>query len=206
MRKIIVAAFTSMDGVMQAPGGPTEDTSGGFRLGGWTVPYADQDFGQVMGQLFSRPFALLLGRRTYDIFAGHWPKVPADSEDAGLAGLFNGVDKYVATHEPDSLGWKNSHALGPDIVASLRELKRQDGPDLLTQGSSDLLHQLFATDLVDDVQTLTFPILLGKGKRLFGEHGHPGSFRLLESVTTPSGIVASRYQRAGDVQTGSFAL
>ena len=206
MRKIIVAAFLSLDGVMQAPGAPSEDTEGGFAYGGWLVPYADEVFGNSMGELFSRPFELLLGRRTYDIFAAHWPRVPADSEDASIAVLFNGVTKHVATHRPESLAWQNSRGLGDDIVASLRMLKQQDGPDLLTQGSSELVHQLLATDLVDELRLLVFPVLLGKGKRLFDEGSQPAAFRLESSVASPSGIVISRYSREGEVKTGSFGL
>jgi len=206
MRKLIVAAFVSLDGVMQAPGGPDEDTSGGFIHGGWTVPFADAVFGAAMDALFSRPFELLLGRRTYDIFAGHWPRVPADSDDAGLATLFNGVTKHVATHRPESLDWHNSRALGGDIAGALRALKAQDGSDLLTQGSSALVQQLLATDLVDTLQLLTFPALLGSGKRLFGDGAQAASFSLETSVVSPSGILVSRYVRAGEVRTGSFVL
>ncbi|WP_101925090.1 dihydrofolate reductase family protein [Luteimonas rhizosphaerae] len=206
MRRIIVAAFLSLDGVMQAPGGPDEDTGGGFAHGGWTVPFADEVFGEAMGELFARPFELLLGRRTYDIFAAHWPRMPDDGDDAGIARRFNRVAKHVATHRPDSLAWHNSHALGTDIVGALRTLNAQDGPDLLTQGSSELVHQLLAAGLVDELRLLTFPVLLGAGKRLFDSRTQPGAFQLDASVVSPSGIVISRYTRAGDVRTGSFAL
>ncbi|MDH5822844.1 dihydrofolate reductase family protein [Luteimonas sp. RD2P54] len=206
MRKLIVAAFTSLDGVMQAPGGPEEDTDGGFAHGGWLVPHVDEVFGAAMGELFSRPFELLLGRRTYDIFAAHWPRVPADSGDAGMAELLSGVVKHVATHRPDTLAWQNSRGLGEDVVATVRELKRQDGPDLLTQGSSQLVHRLLATDLVDELRLLVFPVLLGEGKRLFPDEGEAAAFRLVESVASPNGILISRYLRAGEVRTGSFAL
>ena len=206
MPRIIVAAFVSLDGVMQAPGGPREDTEGGFVHGGWVVPYVDEAFGNAMGELFSRPFELLLGRRTYDIFAAHWPRVPADSEDRPLADLFNGITKHVATHRPESLAWQNSRELGDDVIATLRTLKQQDGPDLLTQGSSELVHQLFAADLVDEVRLLVFPVLLGKGKRLFADDGKPAAFRLENSLVSASGIVISRYGREGEVRTGSFEL
>lgn len=206
MRKIIVAAFVSVDGVMQAPGGPNEDTEGGFALGGWVVPYVDEAFGTAMGELFSQPFELLLGRRTYDIFAAHWPRVPADSEDRPLADLFNGTTKHVATHRPESLAWQNSRGLGSDLIATLRDLKQQDGPTLLTQGSSALVHQLLATDLVDELRLLVHPVLLGKGKRLFAEDARPVAFRLESSVASSSGVVISRYLRDGEVRTGSFEL
>ena len=206
MRKIIVAAFLGLDGVMQGPGGPSEDTEGGFAHGGWVVPYVDEAFGNAMGELFSRPFELLLGRRTYDIFAAHWPHVPADSQDRPLADLFNGINKHVATHRPQTLEWPNSHGLGDDIIASLRSLKQQDGPDLLTQGSSELVHQLLATDLVDELRLLVHPVLLGKGKRLFADDGKPAAFRLESSLASSSGVVISHYVREGEVRTGSFEL
>ncbi|KPN21025.1 dihydrofolate reductase [Xanthomonas sp. Mitacek01] len=206
MRKLIVAAFISLDGVMQAPGGPEEDTSGGFAFGGWTVPHADAGFGAAMSELFAQPFDLVLGRRTWDIFAGHWPRVPEDGGDAGLARLFNATAKHVATHRGESLDWHNSHALGDDVIGAVRALKAQDGPVLLTQGSSLLVQQLLASDLVDEVRLLTFPVLLGAGKRLFDGHALPASFALEHGVVSPNGIVITRYVRQGAVETGSFAL
>lgn len=206
MRKIIVAAFLSFDGVMQAPGGPSEDTEGDFALGGWTVPYVDEGFGRAMEELFAEPFELVLGRRTYDIFAAHWPRVTEHSGDWPLAQLFNGITKHVATHRPESLEWRNSRGLGDDVIGALRTLKQQEGPHLLTQGSSELLHQLLATDLVDELRLLVFPVLLGKGKRLFDAEGQAAAFRLDGSAASSSGIVVSRYVRAGPVETGSFEL
>jgi dihydrofolate reductase len=213
MRKIIVAAFVSVDGVMQAPGGPDEDPTGGFTFGGWTHPLWDDQGRAAMGELFERPFDLLLGRKTYDIFAAHWPFVPVEPTapgyepfNAAIAQRFNALTKYVATHRPESLVWQNSEALGSDVVARLRVLKAGDGPALLTQGSSELLQTLFAHDLVDELRTLTFPLLLGRGKRLFGGTALPAALELSQSASTPSGIVISRYQRGGAVKTGSFAL
>jgi len=206
MRKLIVAAFVSLDGVMQAPGGPQEDTSGGFAFGGWLVPHAEEVFGQAMQALFSQPFELLLGRRTYDIFAGYWPKVRDDTEDFSIAKLFNSVAKHVATHDPDSLDWHNSHALGADIVSAVRALKQQDGANLLTQGSADLVQQLLAAGLVDELQLLVHPVLLGHGKRLFGDDTAPGAFTLKHSQVTPKGVIIVRYVRKGGVETGSFDL
>ena len=203
MRKLTVAAFISLDGIMQAPGGPDEDTSGGFTLGGWVWPFSHEN-DQAMGGAFERPFELVLGRRTYDIFAGYWPQVPSDAPHGEIADLFNGVVKHVATHRPDTLDWKNSRALGPDVVAAVRELKRVDGADLLTQGSSELVHQLLATDLVDELLLLVFPVLLGRGKRLFDERSLASAFRLTDSKTTPTGVWVSRHTRVGDVPTGSF--
>lgn len=185
MRKLIVAAFVSLDGVMQAPGGPQEDTSGGFTYGGWIVPFAEEVFGQAMQALFSQPFELLLGRRTYDIFADYWPKVKDDTEDFSIANLFNSVPKHVATHSPDTLDWHNSHALGADVSAAVRRLKQQDGADLLTQGSADLVQQLLAADLVDELQLLIHPLLLGRGKRLFGTDAAAGAFTLQHSQVSP---------------------
>lgn len=203
MRKLSVAAFISLDGVVQAPGGPEEDPSGGFAHGGWIVPYSDGT-GEAMGGAFSRPFELVLGRRTYDIFAAYWPRVPKGSWNQGIADLFNGVAKHVATHHPETLEWQNSRALGPDVAAAVRELKRGDGPDLLTQGSSDLVRQLLATELVDELRLLVFPILLGRGKRLFDEHARASAFRLEESKALASGVLLTRYVREGEVRTGSF--
>lgn len=213
MRKIVVGAFLSLDGVMQAPGGPDEDPSGGFRYGGWLPPHWDDVTGAAIGETFSSSYDLLLGRKTYDIFAAHWPFVQADPSardfDAGSAEMsrrFNEVTKYVATHRPESLTWQNSEALGSDAMARLRQLKQQDGPRLLTQGSTELVHQLLAHDLVEELRLLTFPVLLGQGKRLFDSGALPASFKLIKSVTSPSGVVITAYERAGgEVKTGSFA-
>lgn len=210
MRKIIAGAFLSLDGVMQAPGGPEEDTSGGFAHGGWTVPYWDDATAAFMEEGFRAPYALLLGRRTYDIFAAYWPKYEQDAQadgDAGdldIARQFNRATKYVATHHPDTLDWQNSQWLGEDVAAALRDIKREDGPDLLVQGSSVLLQTLFAADLVDELRLLVFPVVLGRGKRLFGTDAPPAAFKLLESSTSPSGVLLARYARAGEVETGSF--
>ena len=203
MRRLIVPAFISLDGVMQAPGGPEEDTSGGFAHGGWVWPYHDDSDG-AMGGVFKRPFELLLGRRTYDIFASYWPHVAEGAPHRNLADLFNGTTKHVATHRTDTLEWNNSRALGTDIVAAVRELKRGDGSDLLTQGSSELVHQLLATDLVDELLLLVFPVLLGRGKRLFDDRAQASAFRLESSRTSPKGVLTNRYVRDGEVRTGTF--
>ncbi|MGN6729306.1 MAG: dihydrofolate reductase family protein [Rhodanobacteraceae bacterium] len=203
MRKLIVPAFISLDGVMQAPGGPEEDTSGGFAHGGWVWPYHDDSDG-AMGGVFKRPFELLLGRRTYDIFASYWPHVAKDAPHRNLADLFNSTTKHVATHRTDTLEWNNSRALGADIVAAVRELKHGDGPDLLTQGSSELVHQLLATHLVDELLLLVFPVLLGRGKRLFDDRAQASAFRLESSRTSPKGVLTNRYVRDGEVRTGTF--
>lgn len=213
MRRIVTAAFVSLDGVMQAPGGPQEDPSGGFRHGGWTFPYFDEAVGAAIGEGFAQGFDLLLGRRTYDIFAAHWPHVatdPAaptyDEGSAGIAATFNAVTKYVATHAPDTLSWENSEWLGEDVVERLKEVKKCDGPMLLTQGSSELIQELLAADLIDEFRLLVYPLVLGRGKRLFGEGTLPAAFRLTRSHSTPNGVLIASYERAGAVNTGSFAL
>lgn len=212
MRKVVVAVFVSLDGVMQAPGGPEEDASGGFRFGGWTFPYWDDALAANMGDLFTSPFALLLGRRTYDIFAGYWPHVETDpvkpGYDAGNAQIgkaFNDATKYVATHAPQTLGWQNSEWLGEDVAAKVRELRQGSGPRLLVQGSSELIHTLLEHGLVDELRLLVYPVVLGKGKRLFGEGSLPGSLKLESSATSPQGVLMTRYAPAGEVRVGSFA-
>jgi dihydrofolate reductase len=203
MRKLIAAVMISLDGVIQAPGGPGEDRSGGFALGGWAWPYASN--GEAMDGLFTRPFALVLGRHTYDIFAGYWPQVARDAPHGAIADAFNAATKHVATHRPNTLAWAHSHALDGEVVDALRALKRSDGPDLVTQGSSALLHQLLARDVVDELRLLVYPIVLGHGKRLFNDDAQAAAFRLAGTRATPTGVVVSRYERQGDVRTGSFA-
>jgi dihydrofolate reductase len=204
MRKIIVATFTSLDGVMQAPGGPGEDPTGGFVLGGWTAPHFDAALGAAMGEIFGHPFDLLLGRKTYDIFAAHWPYV-GDPNDP-IAGLFNGVTKYVASRTQPKLSWRNSRWLGQDIVASLQTLKSEDGPDLLVQGSSEMLQTLWQHRLVNEFSVLIFPVVLGKGKRLFSDGAAPAGLKLVKSQAYPTGVVVANYEPVGEVRTGDFQL
>ena len=204
MRRIIVAAFISLDGVMQAPGGPQEDPTGGFAFGGWTAPHFDAALGGEMGEIFGRPFDLLLGRKTYDIFAAHWPHV-TDPNDP-IAGLFNQVTKYVASRSKPKLAWQNSKLLGDDVAASLKKLKSEDGPDLLVQGSSELLQTLWQHGLVDEFSVLTFPVILGKGKRLFGNGAAPIGLKLVKSKSYPSGVIVANYMPDGAVKTGDFQL
>ncbi|MER8713764.1 dihydrofolate reductase family protein [Mesorhizobium sp. M1295] len=201
MRKIIAATFVSLDGVMQAPGGPQEDPVGGFKFGGWTFHYWDDVMGAAMGERFSKPFALLLGRKTYDIFAAHWPYQKNDP----IADSFNAVTKYVATHRPDTLSWQNSQPLGSDVVATLRRMKQEDGPDLLIQGSSELIQTLLANDLIDEISLLIFPLVLGKGKKLFGSGTIPAAFKLTRSQASTTGVIMASYERSGEIKTGSFA-
>jgi dihydrofolate reductase len=202
MRKLIVSAFISLDGVIQSPGGPREDPSGEFRLGGWMVPYADEASGQNLQDLLSQPFELLLGRCTCD--AAYWPRVPADSDSRAIADLFNSVPKHVATHRSGTLDWQNSHALEGDLADAIRALKRQDGANLLTFGSGDMVRQLLVAGLVDELRLLIYPVILGRGKRLFGDNALASAFTLAHSISTPGGVLITRYMRNGEVRTGAF--
>ena len=201
MRKVLAAAFVSLDGVMQAPGGPDEDPTGGFEMGGWTATYWDEMMGQAMGESFAEPYDLLLGRKTYEIFAAHWPFVENDP----IADSFNSITKYVATSSTEPLTWKNSVALH-DPVADVARLKQEDGPTLLTQGSGQLLQTLIEAGLVDQFQVWTFPVVLGRGKRLFGETLSPLALQLTDSKVSTTGVTLSRYVPMGPVPLGSFAL
>src|ERR1044072_2164418 len=170
MRKLIVAEHISLDGIIQSPGSPEEDPSGDFGLGGWTVPYDDEVIGQEVQDMLSQPFELLLGRRTYDIWAAYWPHVGADSPAHSIADLLNSVPKHVATHRADTLGWQNSHALKGDLPDAIRALKRQDGANLLTWGSGDMVRQLLAAGLVEELRLVVYNVLLARGKRLFDDN------------------------------------
>lgn len=202
MRKIVVLSFISLDGVMQAPGGPEEDTSSDFKYGGWTVPYADEASGKLMSEQMSMPFDLLLGRKTYDIFASYWPK---QDPSGSVAGPFNKATKYVVSDSSPKLTWENSVLVERDVVAKLKELKRQDGPMLQVHGSGNLIQTLLKNDLVDELWLKIYPVTLGSGKRLFAEGTIPAAFELTESKTTPRGVIFANYRRAGEVETGSFA-
>jgi dihydrofolate reductase len=202
MRKIIAGTFVTLDGVMQAPGGPEEDPSGGFAFGGWTVPHWDVATRERIEALFAAPFDLLLGRKTYEIFAAHWPHREGDP----IADKFNAVTKFVATSSAEPLAWHNSVAIRGDVPAEIARLKREDGPDLLVQGSSQLLQALLANALIDEFRLLVFPLVLGRGKRLFGEGSVPAALKLVESKVSTTGVVMSTYIPDGEVRTGSFAL
>ena len=195
-------SFISLDGVMQAPGGPEEDTSGGFAYGGWTVPYMDEFSGNIMGEQLGVPFDLLLGRKTYDIFAAYWPK---QDPTGPVAAPFNKATKYVVSHHQPKLDWENSELIDGDVVAKLKELKSRDGPMLQVHGSGNLIQTLLKNDLVDELWLKIFPVTLGKGKRLFAEGAIPAAFKLMESKTSPNGVIFANYKRAGEVKTGSFA-
>ena len=201
MRKIVILSFISLDGVMQAPGGPDEDTSGGFQYGGWTVPYWDEFSNDIMSEQMGVPFDLLLGRKTYDIFAGYWPK-----QDPGgsVAAPFNTATKYVVSASSPKLTWENSELIDGDVVTKLKDLKQQDGPMLQVHGSGNLAQTLLQNDLVDELWLKIFPVTLGPGKRLFAEGTMPATFELTESKTSPKGVIFANYKRAGEIKTGSF--
>jgi dihydrofolate reductase len=199
MRSIVGAAFVSLDGVMQGPGGPDEDTSGGFELGGWTPAYSDEVQGEAMAPLFAEPFDLLLGRRTYDIFAAHWPYRDDDPIGASL----NRAAKYVVTSSREPLSWANSHTIN-DGLEGVARLKASDGPELRVWGSSVLYGGLIARGLIDRLFLMTFPLILGKGKRLFANGLPSQALKLVESKVSPKGVVIAVYEPAGPVQLGSF--
>lgn len=200
MRKIIVLSFITLDGVMQAPGGPEEDTSGGFKYGGWTVPYFQEDefLGKVMGEQMKQPFELLLGRITFEIFASYWP------QHADQWSGINESTKYVVSNTLDASDWENSVFIKGDVVEEIKNLKSQDGPDLQVYGSSVLIQTLLKHGLVDEFWLKTFPITLGSGKRLFAEGTIPVAFKLSSSKVSPKGVIIANYGRAGEVKTGSF--
>jgi dihydrofolate reductase len=198
MTKIIAVLFVTLDGVIQAPGGPKEDTSGDFKYGGWTVPYFDDFLGKVMSEQMKRPFNLLLGRRTFEIFASYWPQHEAD-----WPGI-NDATKYVVSNTLTSHEWKNSVFINSDVADEIKKLKKQDGPDLQVYGSSQLIQTLLKHDLIDKLWLKIFPITLGTGKRLFGDGTIPAAFKLTDSKISSKGVIVADYERAGEVKTGSF--
>ncbi|EKE20325.1 MAG: hypothetical protein ACD_8C00021G0010 [uncultured bacterium] len=198
MRKIIVLEFITLDGIIQAPGGPDEDTSGGFKYGGWTVPYFDEFSGNVMMEQMKQPFNLLLGRKTFEIFASYWPQHASD-----WPGI-NEATKYVVSNTLAKHDWKNSVFIKGDVVEEIKKLKMQDGPDLQVYGSGNLVQTLLKDDLVDELWLKIFPVTLGQGKRLFAEGAIPVAFKLTNSKVSPSGVVFVNYEREGKVKTGSF--
>ena len=197
MRKIIVVMFVTLDGIIQAPGGPDEDTEGGFKHGGWVASYFDEELGAVMQDQMSMPIDLLLGRKTYEIFASYWP-----THESDWPGI-NASAKYVISHNRTDLLWGNTVVINDNVVREIRSLKEQNGPDLQVYGSSNLLQTLFWYDLVDTLWLKIFPLTLGTGKRLFGEGTRPAAFRLTHSETTTSGVIVATYERDGDVKTGT---
>jgi dihydrofolate reductase len=203
MGELTITTFLTLDGVMQAPGGPTEDPSGGFSYGGWVFPYADADFGATILEIFSRADAFLLGRMTYDIFAAYWPKV-TDPGDP-VAGKLNALPKYVASRTRSEFSWNRATHVR-DVVAEAPGLKRCFSGELQVHGSAGLAQTLIENDLIDEYRLLTFPVVLGTGKRLFGAGAVPASLQLVRSHTTGAGVVVSVYRRAGGLRTGSFEL
>ncbi len=200
MRKVIVLSFITLDGVMQGPGGPEEDTSSDFNFGGWSVGYFDDFVGNAMAEQMGHPFDLLLGRNTYEIFASYWPKV-TDESGRGI----NSATKYVVSHRPVNIDWKTTILIDGDVVEKIKKLKTESGPELQVHGSGDLIQTLMKHDLVDELWLKTFPVALGTGKRLFADGTIPVGFTLLESAISPSGVVIASYARAGAVKLGSFA-
>jgi dihydrofolate reductase len=205
MRKLIVSTFMTLDGVMQAPGGTGEDDSGGFAHGGWSVNYWDDQMGEVMGEAMSEPFAMVLGRKTYDIFAAYWPHAP---EEAGAKPL-NDATKYVASRSHPTLAWSNSVLLEGDLegdtAESIAALKKEDGPELQVHGSGNLIQTLLRHNLVDEYRLWVFPLVIGSGKRLFSEGTIPAGLKLVNSVVSTTGVVIGTYEPAGEIVTGSFA-
>jgi dihydrofolate reductase len=198
MKKIIVLTFLSLDGVMQAPGGPTEDTSGNFTLGGWTVPYFDEFLGALMAEQLGQPFDLLLGRKTFEIFASYWPQHPEEGPE------INRATKYVASNTLKSHEWEKSVFLSGNVPEEIKKLKAEEGPDLQVHGSGELIQTLLEHDLVDEFWLKIFPVTLGMGKRLFGNGTISAAFTLVDSETSPTGVIVATLKRAGDVRTGSF--
>jgi dihydrofolate reductase len=200
-RKLIVQSFVTLDGVMQAPGGPGEDDDGGFAYGGWSVNYWDDQMGEVMGEATSRPFAMVLGRRTYDIMAAFWPTAP---EEAG-AKVFNDATKYVASRgRPDLEAWSNSVLVAGDAADGLAALKAEDGPELQVHGSANLIQTLLRHNLVDEYRLWVFPVVIGSGKRLFADGTAPRGLRLVDSKVSTTGVVMGTWEPAGELVTGSF--
>jgi dihydrofolate reductase len=199
MAKLVVGTFVTVDGVMQAPGGPDEDREGGFEHGGWLVPHFDDSLGEFMDGLMNRSDAILLGRKTYEIFARWWPHQP-DSDP--MAAKLNSVPKYVASRTLDSVDWRGTTLLDGDAADAVAKLKDELDGEIHVPGSSDLIQTLLRADLVDELQLIVFPVVLGTGKRLFGEGTIPTAFRLLESKASPSGVTMQRYERAGKPEYG----
>jgi dihydrofolate reductase len=200
MRKIVGAAFTTLDGVIQGPGGPNEDPTGGFRFSGWLPPVGDDAINDKIGELFGRPFDLLLGRRTYEIFAAYWPFAP--DEMADIRDPFNDCTKYVVTHHDQPLPWQNSERV--DTIEALRAIKQGDGPDIVIQGSSTLYPQLLEAGLLDELTLMMTPVVLGQGKRLFGNGTPPRTLKMTDHRVSDGGNIIATYQPAGAVETGTY--
>jgi len=204
MTKLTVTTFVSVDGVMQGPGGPDEDRSDGFDLGGWLVPYADEDMGRFVSEWFDSADGFLLGRKTYEIFAAHWPHVTDENDP--VASMLNSLPKYVVSRTLDTVEWNNSTLIKENVADKVAELKSRPGRDLQVHGSGDLVQTLIAHNLVDEYRLFVYPVILGRGKRLFGSGSVPAALRLVDTRTTSTGVAVHTYQRAGEMEYGSFAL
>jgi dihydrofolate reductase len=201
MRKIIVTTFMTMDGVLQAPGAPEEDRTNGFKWGGWQAPFwgGDERIGVALQKIMEAPFDLLLGRRTYEIFAAHWPY-----QNDEISEKFNRINKYVVATTPIDLSWKNSILINKDVVEELKKLKDQQGPDLLVHGSSVLVQTLLSNRLIDVLHIMIFPLTLGQGKKLFQEGTQAQQWKMTESLVSTNGVVLATYVPGGEVKVGSF--
>jgi dihydrofolate reductase len=205
MRTLTVITFLTLDGVMQAPGGPEEDPTGDFKEGGWTAGYWGDAMGKRMDEYFSKPFDLLLGRKTYEIFAAHWPYITSDSEDFSAAKALNGARKYVASKTLKTVDWNNSQLLEGDAAEAVKKLKLQPGSDLLVYGSGNLVQTLIERELIDQYSLMIFPVVIGRGKRLFGEGTFPAGLELKTSQTSTTGVVMATYEPKGEIKTGSLS-
>lgn len=202
MRKLTINTFLTLDGVMQAPGGPQEDPTGGFTHGGWSFKYWDDKMGQIMDEFMGKPFDLLLGRKTYEIFAAHWPHAGDDPAAVAL----NNATKFVASRTLKSVDWKNSQLIKGDVAQEVAKLKRADGPEIQVHGSANLIQTLLKHDLIDEFRLWVFPLVLGIGKRLFDGGTIPASLKLVDSKTSSTGVIITRFERGGEIGYGSFAL
>ncbi|MFE5856783.1 dihydrofolate reductase family protein [Streptomyces sp. NPDC056500] len=204
MAKLSITTFLTLDGVVQAPGGPGEDTSGGFDLGGWSVPYGDEDFGRFVTEVFDRSGAFLLGRRTYDIFAGHWPKM-TDPNDP-VASRLNSLPKYVASTTLERADWDGTTVIGKDIAREVADIKQRTEGELQIHGSGTLAQSLMAHDLIDTFHLLVFPVFLGKGRRFFADGAVPTALRHTDARTTSTGVAIHTYELAGRPTYGTYEL
>lgn len=202
MRKLVINAFVTLDGVMQAPGGPEEDSTGNFKFGGWSFHYWDEMMGKTMGEFMAKPFELLLGRKTYEIFASHWPNIKGDP----VADKFNETKKYVVSRSVNKLDWKNSFLIKNNVVQEIDKLKKQNGPELQVHGSSNLIKTLVNGNLADQFNLWIFPAAVGKGKQLFGEGTNASNFKLIDVKSSSTGVIIVTYEPNGELKTGSFAL
>ena len=201
MRRLVAVTQMTLDGVMQAPGGPEEDPTGGFELGGWSAGYFDDVLARQIGEAMSEPFDLVLGRKTYEIFAAHWP-----FDEGPVSDRMNAATKHVASRTLDSVDWAGSELIEGDVPAAVRILKEGDGPELQVFGSSDLLQTLLASGLIDEFRLWIFPVVAGSGKRLFGDGAVPAGLRLVSSSTSDSGVIIATYEPEGEIRKGSFAF